>query len=115
MTRHALFRVLLSLLLLASQHMATAHVLSHWSGSIERSAQAHSGSESAAPGSATALALDQSCHQCLAFAQLGGPLATPYFAFPLPACGSLPVFGAEVAAAHARTILAFHSRGPPHA
>ena len=112
MTRHALFRVLLSLLLLASQHMATAHVLSHWSGSIERTSQVHGKSASEAP---SAVAPDQSCHQCLAFAQLGGPLPTPFFAFPLPETSSLPVFGADVAAAHARLILAFHSRGPPQA
>lgn len=116
MTRHALFRVLLSLLLLATQHMATAHVLSHWSGSLDRTAQVHGDSAGSSASVAPAtLALDQSCHQCLAFAQLGGPLPTPFFAFPLPDTCSAPVFGADVAAAHARLILAFHSRGPPQA
>ncbi len=112
MTRHALFRVLLSLLLLASQHMATAHVLSHWSGALDRTQQVHG---KVSTDTSSALALDQSCHKCLAFAQLGGPLPTPFFAFPLPECSAVPVFGADVAAAHARLILAFHSRGPPQA
>lgn len=112
MTRHILFRVLLSLLLLGSQHMATAHVLSHWGGALERSLQAQT---HVPGGDDKVLAQDQSCHKCLAFAQLGGPLGTAFFAFPLPACVSVPVFGADIAAAHARTVLAFHSRGPPQA
>jgi hypothetical protein len=112
MTRHFLFRLLLSLLLLGSQHLATAHVLSHLSSSVGRTAQVDGGASHERQG---ALAQDQSCHKCLAFAQLGGPLGTAFFAFPLPACESVPVFGADVAALHARTILAFHSRGPPQA
>lgn len=112
MTRHFLFRVLLSLLLLGSQHLASAHVLSHLSSSLGRMEQADDASSHERQG---ALAQDQSCHKCLAFAQLGGPLGAAYFAFPLPECTSAPVFGADIAAAHARTILAFQSRGPPHA
>lgn len=112
MTRHILFRVLLSLLLLGSQHLASAHVLSHLSSSLGRAAQAEGTSSHERQG---ALAQDQSCHKCLAFAQLGGPLGTAYFAFPLPELTSVPVFGADIAAAHTRTILAFHSRGPPQA
>ena len=114
MSRHALFRVLLSLLLLASQHMATAHVLSHWVGARERPARLQIRIQ-AADDSTSTVNLDQSCHQCLACAHLGGPLPTPHFYFPLPACVSSPVLGVDVAAAHARTILAFHSRGPPQA
>lgn len=112
MIRRSLFRVVLSLLLLASQHMATTHVLTHWSSALERSVQLH---DQGSLDASSAPALDQSCHKCLAFAQLGGPLGCPSFAFPLPQCVSSPVFGADVAAAHARLILAFHSRGPPQA
>ncbi len=60
-------------------------------------------------------AADQSCHKCLAFAQFGAPLGTQTFAYLLPELESLPVHGAAIAAAHARTILAFQSRGPPQA
>ncbi len=111
MTRHALFRVLLSLLLLLSQQLATSHVISHWTGSIDVAAQSQPND---ADGTGKVLT-DQSCHKCLAFAQFGAPLGTQAFAYLLPALESLPVHGAVIAAAHARTILAFQSRGPPQA
>ncbi len=116
MTRQALFRVLLSLLLLFSQQMATSHVISHWSGSLETAALAQSAAEPAfdADKSST-IAKDQSCNKCLVFAQLGAPLPSSSASYEAPALASLPIDGALVAAAHARTILAFQSRGPPQA
>ncbi len=113
MTRQAIIRVLLSLLLLVSQQMASAHVLSHLSASL-----AGSGVVQANPvddGLASAVAQDETCSHCLSFAQLAGaPGSTPP-AFIIPSAGSSPVVAATAHDAGARTILAFNSRGPPQA
>lgn len=112
MTRQALFRVLLSLLLLFSQQMATSHVMSHWSGSLDVAALTQAG---AAGDPATPVPKDQSCNKCLVFSQLGAPLAATFAACAAPVSASQAVDAAAVAALHSRIILAFHSRGPPQA
>ncbi len=112
MTRQVFFRVVMSLLLLFSQQMATTHVLTHVTGSVETAALSQSASDSEKSRTA---AQDQSCNKCLVFAQFGAPLGTSELSYALPASASLPVDGAAVAAAHARTILAFQSRAPPQA
>lgn len=112
MTRHALFRVLLSLLLLFSQQMATSHVMSHWSTSPGVAALAQAGAEDER---STPLPKDQSCNKCLVFSQLGAPLGGAFFAYAAVACASTLVDGAVVAALHSRIMLAFQSRGPPQA
>ena len=115
MTRQAFFRVLMSLLLLFSQQMATSHVISHWSGSLETPALARLAQPSSDADQSNPLAKDQSCNKCLVFAQFAAPLGANALSYALPELASLPVDGAAVAAAHARTILAFQSRAPPHA
>lgn len=111
MNRQALIRVLLSLLLLVSQQMATMHVLSHLSARASGtvSAVAESGDL------ASAVALDESCNKCLAAAQLASPLGHASFAFAVPAGGLIDAGPAHLPAAGAQTILAFQSRGPPQA
>ncbi len=115
MTRQAFIRVLMSLLLLFTQQMATSHVISHWNGSLETPSLAQLAQPAGESDSSNPLAKDQSCNKCLVFAQLGAPLPSSSATYEAPELASLPVDGVLVAAAHARTILAFQSRGPPQA
>jgi hypothetical protein len=112
MTRQVFVRVLMSLLLLFSQQMANSHVMTHWTGSSEAAALVQPPSESE---TSRAAAADQSCNKCLVFAQFAAPMGSTDLAYVLPAQSSLPVDGVAIAAAHARTILAFQSRAPPQA
>lgn len=112
MTRQAIVRILLSLLLLASQQVASLHVLSHLGSSLGKPATAQTLSEDRL---ASVFAQDEACSHCLAFAQLSGPLGSSPPAFILPEPGTSPVTAAAAHPAGARLILAFHSRGPPQA
>lgn len=119
MTRQALIRVLLSLLLLVSQQMATMHVLSHLSAKASGtmptvSLFSQDGVDSEAELS-SAMALDQSCNQCLAVAQLASPVGTASFVLALPAAGVTDAGPLDLPGAGSQTILAFQSRGPPQA
>jgi hypothetical protein len=112
MTRQAFIRVLLSLLLLVSQQMASTHVLSHLSGNLDRPVVTHM----QAPGEdvlSTAFAQDQTCNQCLAFAQLAGPMPSSPPAFVIPQQQFSVSDDVVVRVAGARIILAFQSRAPP--
>ena len=111
MTRQAFFRVLLSLLLLVSQQMASTHVLSHLRAHTESVAAQVKGDADGALKAA--LAQDQSCNQCLAFAQLAGPLVSSPARFEVPHQASFAVAGVAARSAGARVILAFQSRAPP--
>lgn len=111
MTRQALIRVLLSLLLLVSQQMASMHVLSHLGGALAGSSTTLA--PSADDGLASAVATDETCSHCLAFAQLAGPVGSTPPAFIIPDAGTSPVVAAAAHDAGARTNLAFNSRGPP--
>lgn len=114
MTRQAFIRVLLSLLLLVSQQMASSHAMSHLSGSIERSAAGQLRLDQPVDDElSAALAQEQTCNQCLAFAQLAGPLASTPPAFIMPLQPSYAIDDVEVRVAGARIILAFQSRAPP--
>jgi hypothetical protein len=111
MTRQAFIRVLLSLLLLISQQMATSHLLSHLTGSSDSAAASHlvqSDDELS-----KAFAQDQTCNQCLAIAQLAGPLPSTPPAFIIPHQPNFAVSDVTVPLAGARIILAFQSRAPP--
>jgi len=114
MTRQALVRVLLSLLLLISQQMASSHVMSHLAGSLDVSTTAHVQVQDSDQLS-KAIAQDQSCNQCLALAQLAGPLVSKPQVFALPEQGSFRIAAAAVHNSGARTILGFQSRAPPQA
>ncbi len=99
-TRHILLRVLLALLLLVSQQMAMAHVVSHLSSSHSES-------------SGKQVAGDQYCGDCLAAAQLGS--ATTNTAIPIPADAG-PAVAPPLHVAHlflAGTACPFQSRAPP--
>ena len=113
MTRQAFIRVLLSLLLLISQHMAASHALSHWTGTLHNgvAVQVHGSGDDLS----SAFAQDQTCNQCLAFAQLTGPIGSTARAFVAPELLSMAVVSADVVSAVSRIILAFQSRAPPQA
>ena len=114
MTRQAFIRVMLSLLLLISQQMASSHVMSHLAGSLDSVAAAQA--RQAGDGELSeAFAQEISCNQCLAFAQLSGPLGSKASVFDLPDPGSFRIAARAVHDSGARTILAFQSRGPPQA
>lgn len=114
MNRQCFFRVLLSLVLLFSQQMATAHAFEHLVGALGTAhALARVVDSDEASELAKAVAQHQSCHQCLAFAQLAGPLGSS-------ACSVAPlelvVHGALRATPtllHSSTIFARQPRGPP--
>lgn len=127
MTRQVFVRVLMSLLLLFSQQIATSHVLTHWTGSVATAALVQPLSDAdivhadnvdadkGDPDNLRTAAKDQSCNKCLMLAQFGAPLVSSVLSYAAPQLPSLPVDGAAIAAAHARTILAFQSRAPPQA
>ena len=110
MKRQVLLRVLLSFVLLFSQQMATAHALEHLTAAFDAAAVVQ---EDDASELAKAVAQHQNCHQCLAFAQLAGPL-------PGSACSFAPIelvlHGALTAAPEricGRSWLTLQPRGPP--
>ena len=112
MTRQAFFRVLLSLLLLVSQQLASTHVLSHLTGkhSAPVTAQVKADPDGALKA---ALAQDQSCNQCLALAQMAGPLVSSPSKLEVPHQASFAIAGIPARAAGSRIILAFQPRAPP--
>ncbi|MES2153041.1 MAG: hypothetical protein V4508_24955 [Pseudomonadota bacterium] len=112
MTRHSIVRVLLSLLLLMSQQMATSHAMSHLGTARAAAAlvRAHTGE---LDDVAKALAQDQTCNQCLAFAQLAAPLGnTPRMFAPAELVASVRAAAASQPGC-ARTVCVFQSRAPP--
>jgi hypothetical protein len=108
MNRRAITRVLLSLLLLITQQFAFAHALSHLAGPAEVASQRHAAGETA-----KALAQDQTCSQCLAFAQLATPLARAPCAFVAATAATDARAHAVDRCIAARTALAFRARAPP--
>ncbi len=114
MSRRSFFRVLLSLLLLISQQMSMSHAMSHLSGLGDYAPQATS-QQVAGDALSSALAKDQSCHQCLAFAQLAGAVGAPDRNWV--ASFALPTFTISfISSPHcARTTCVFQSRAPPAA
>jgi hypothetical protein len=115
MKRLAFVRVVLSLLLLVSQQLASTHVISHFAGSFERSVASAAVSSAQTGDEELSLAVTQhkNCSQCLAFAQLAGAISGKQ------ACGAAvaqsrfqPLAGATADPA-TRIALAFRSRAPP--
>ena len=112
MTRQLFTRILLSLLLLLSQQMALSHAMSHVTAALSP-LTVQSGDD--ANELSSAIAQDKSCHQCLAFAQLVGPLSNTPRAFAAPDLrDTVPVI-ALTDARVLRTVCVFHSRAPPQA
>jgi hypothetical protein len=110
MNRRVIIRVLLSLLLLVTQQMATMHVMSHWTGSLATSVRAELDQEN---GLSAAIAQDQTCHQCLAFAQFAGMLANSTRAFATPDLVAPTVAFAASAVQCRHSACPFQSRAPP--
>ncbi|WP_020652339.1 hypothetical protein [Massilia niastensis] len=109
MSHRPVFRILLSLVLLLSQHMAMAHALSHWNGQLAPAAQRQADDSELS----SAFAHDRSCAQCLGFAQLGAPLASPARQCPPHGAGAALVRAAGDLPCRAQRLRAFDSRGPP--
>jgi hypothetical protein len=108
MSRRIAIRFMLSLLLLLSQQMALTHAMSHWAGNAHVQQSAEEDSRLSA-----AIAQDQSCDQCLSFAQLAGAIgADPWrFAIPSRVEGAVPgpIEGGPWTHAHP----AYQPRAPP--
>ena len=111
-SRRTIVHVLLSLLLLFSQQMAISHGIAHWSGSRGKTTQVR-----AQPAGqlkvAKSLALDQTCDQCLAFAQIGSALGTPTFAFFASTNTDSLAITVSAQPDCRRTVCVFRSRAPP--
>ncbi|MFP5393121.1 MAG: hypothetical protein ACLGI6_16505 [Gammaproteobacteria bacterium] len=113
MSRPLFIRILLSLLLVLSQQMASLHALSHLGSVMTGTVQAVDDED--AGDLSRAVAQDKSCHHCLAFAQLVGPLGLTPRAFAPPdlvASASPPAPGQARACG---AVCPFEPRGPPHA
>lgn len=104
---------MLSLLLVLSQQMGISHALSHWSGNGNGSGRTSASAGERQVRPAKSLALDQSCDQCLAFAQIGSALDTAFHTFPVIQSGALAVPGGVETSYCRRTVCVFQSRAPP--
>ena len=107
--RRPIVYVLLSLLLVLSQQMGISHALAHWSS--QRAMVTAGDSSDAEP--AKSLALDPSCGQCLAFAQIGTAADTGFYSFPIARDNTQAVDIAVAPELCQRTACAFRSRAPP--
>lgn len=114
MRRRTILRVLLSLLLLTSQHMAFAHALSHWAGMLYPGFVQQQDDDRNSSLSA-AVAQDQSCDHCLAFAQLAAPLAGSMRAFVAGEIGTAALPSGVAVSFCARAPCGFYPRAPPSA
>ena len=111
MTRRSFIRVLLSLLLLMSQQMAISHAMTHWAGARDGVARLQK-----APGQherRAALAQDQTCEQCHAFAQIAGAVGTPLRCFVPDGAATCATGPSATQPGCARTTCAFQPRAPP--
>lgn len=114
MTRRNIIRVLLSLLLLLSQQMAMSHAMTHWAGSRDAPAQLHKGAgQHQERGVSSAFAQDQTCEQCLAFAQIAGAVGSPARTFVADGSACCAIGASATQPGCARTTCVFESRAPP--
>lgn len=115
--RRPIVFVLLSLLLVLTQQMGFTHALSHWSA--QRSGDAGqltaqlTAQASEDDDSVKAQSFDQSCEQCLAFAQIGTPIDLHVYSFPASGDDASAVVAGHAQAECRRTVCVFHSRAPP--
>ncbi len=108
MTRRSIVRVLLSLLLLMSQQMAMSHAMTHWAGAARVH---HVASE--ASGVSSAFAQDQTCEQCLAFAQIAGAVGCDTRSFAPDGTATCALGASPTQPGCERTVCVFQSRAPP--
>lgn len=114
MTRRFLIRTLLSLLLLISQQMAVSHAMTHWAGSRDGAAQLDKAAgQHQERGMSSAFAQDQTCEQCLAFAQIASAVGSPARTFAADGAASCAVGSSATQPGCARTTCVFQSRAPP--
>jgi hypothetical protein len=111
MTRRALNRILLSLLLLIAQQMAIAHTMAHWGSRLVVTSAAQKASDDG--GLSKSVAQDQGCDQCLAFAQIASAVGQEPRSFVAPSESALAVIGAPVPCARIHAPCGFRSRAPP--
>ncbi|HEU4852500.1 MAG TPA: hypothetical protein VFT37_10150 [Telluria sp.] len=110
MNRRFAFRLLLSMVLLLSQHMAMAHAISHWAGA-GRAPVARVQDEGGELS--RAVAEDPACAKCLAFAQIGcAPPCADYVFAPAVDRHAAPA-SLSAALPGAGPIRAFNPRAPP--
>lgn len=112
MTRRVAFRLLLSLVLLLSQHMALAHAISHWAAAGSTPASAVAGQD-ADYDLSRAVAGDPSCAKCLAFAHLGCAPRCDDYVFAPAVDRHAPLATRACAAPATSCIRAFNPRAPP--
>jgi hypothetical protein len=103
---------LLSLLLVLSQQLGIVHAVSHLSDG-RHGTQLQQSQERADSSVSKNLALDQSCDQCLAFAQIASAVGTPFYSFPAASHAAPVASLAETPLACQRTVCVFQSRAPP--
>ncbi|MDB5935793.1 MAG: hypothetical protein JWQ01_3137 [Massilia sp.] len=114
MTRQSIIRVMLSLLLLLSQQMAISHGMTHWAGTRDGSAQLRKAvAQHDERGVSAAFAQDQTCEQCLAFAQIAGAVGSPARNFAADCSAICAVAISVTQPGCARTTCVFQSRAPP--
>lgn len=114
MTRRSIIRVLLSLLLLMAQQMAIAHGMTHWAGTLTGVAALHdAGGQHNDGGLSAAVAQDQTCEQCLAFAQIAGAVGSPARGFAADASASCITGPIATQPGCSRTTCVFQPRAPP--
>lgn len=111
MKRHVFVRILLSLLLLVTQQMSLSHAFTHLAAAQPPAVQGQQGDDDG--GASKNLAVDPSCQQCLAFAQLAGPLGSTPPAFALPALSDSHFLLAVADGRPRHSACPFQSRAPP--
>ncbi len=104
---------LLSLLLVLSQQLGIVHAVSHLSDGRHAGAQVQQLQERGDSSVSKNLALDQSCEQCLAFAQIASAVSTPFYSFPAASHAAPVATLAVTPLACQRTVCVFQSRAPP--
>ena len=108
--------------------MGFTHTLSHWSSVRTGNSQFSSASPAPAgalagvpadakagndPAASSRLGLDQSCEQCLAFAQIATALASRVYSFPIPRIAAVAVLNTAAPLHCQRIVCVFQSRAPP--
>ncbi|WP_317202722.1 hypothetical protein [Janthinobacterium sp.] len=104
---------LLSLLLVLSQQMGISHGMSHWADAAPAARSALQDAGQDGRHAAKSLAVDQSCAQCLAFAQIGTILAAPLYAVPSLHSSAPTRIAALTPPTCLRTVCVFQPRAPP--
>lgn len=113
MSRRALSHLLLSIVLLVSQQMAIAHVITHWGARASTALTHHHASADKEDGFSKSVAQDQGCEQCLAFAQIATAIGQQTRSFVAPSQGSWAIAALAPHGVCARAPCAFRSRAPP--